>query len=506
MKPVSDNLFNLIKSLTGSEKRYIILWFKNSGEKESKLYQQFFEAVEAYAAEHETYNEKEIVSRLKSGFAGKNMVYHKNYLYEKIFSCLRNFHAQSSKINIVKNKIVNIGILLNKSLFKEAKQLIKETRKIAETYQQHYHMLQLLQLEIHLLSITDNMNEFQKNKELIKREFDEILLAVKEHVGAEFSKRNMELLAKKAESKNEALFDDELKKIIHSDQLKPKYTKWSYTHDINYFDSLGIAYYYKNEDKKLLETVNETLKLIDRNKAVVEEIHPFAKMQMHLNYVLASLRCNQLDAAKKELDFIRKNREALYDGNNITCLYFIEIVSFELEMELALKMNDFKKGPYYEEEAARLLKKYGTTISSVKLVDICYALARLLFSAGKFKASLKWANKILSLPNDVFYQEKVCYCYLLRALLLFELEDFDFLEKSYRSTIRYLKKNQALGLIQSSLLRILTKELPFINSKETKDAVYQQFRSLLDKQNNSSQIKQLLEHVDLQHWVNTHLS
>ncbi len=107
MKP-SNELFDLIQSLTKSEKRFFKLHSAlQSGEKN---YLRIFDAVDKQKA----YDEEAI----KKQFAKETFIRHfpseKNHLYKLVLKALRAYHAESSVTGVLKQHINNIEILFQR--------------------------------------------------------------------------------------------------------------------------------------------------------------------------------------------------------------------------------------------------------------------------------------------------------------------------------------------------------------------------------------------------------
>ncbi len=112
MKP-SNELFDLVKSLTKSEKRFFKL--SSSLQSGEKNYLKIFDVID----KQNEYNENAI----KDQFAGETFIKHfpseKNHLYKLILKSLRSYHSDNSISSVLKQEIKNIEILYNKALFKE---------------------------------------------------------------------------------------------------------------------------------------------------------------------------------------------------------------------------------------------------------------------------------------------------------------------------------------------------------------------------------------------------
>ncbi|RUA33994.1 MAG: hypothetical protein DSY77_07435, partial [Bacteroidetes bacterium] len=125
-KQSSDHLFDLIKSLTKSEKRYFRLLSQQQNESKAKYMQlfDFLEQKENYSTDLEgiTFIKASQISNMKA------------HLMQKILQALRQFEsAKNSEIHI-REMIDYVQILYNRGLFRQAFDILKKAyKKVAKT-------------------------------------------------------------------------------------------------------------------------------------------------------------------------------------------------------------------------------------------------------------------------------------------------------------------------------------------------------------------------------------
>ena len=125
MKPGTE-LFDLIRSLTKSEKRFFKL--HSTLQSGTKNYMRLFEAIDR----QKNYDEDE----LRRVFAGETFIRHlpseKNHLYKLVLKALRAFHAEATVSGTLKIAIKNIEILYDKALYAEASRTLRRAKRIAK--------------------------------------------------------------------------------------------------------------------------------------------------------------------------------------------------------------------------------------------------------------------------------------------------------------------------------------------------------------------------------------
>ncbi|MAR68633.1 MAG: hypothetical protein CL833_15395, partial [Crocinitomicaceae bacterium] len=153
----STELFDLVQSLTKSEKRFFKLTSSlQSGEKN---YLKIFDHIE----KQKVYDE----DLLKHEFRNETFVKHfpseKNHLYKLILKSLRSFHSDKTISSILKQEVKNIEILYRKALFAECNKFVTRAKKQAIMHEKFYYWFELLGWEKLLLEEAYEAGKFDRN-------------------------------------------------------------------------------------------------------------------------------------------------------------------------------------------------------------------------------------------------------------------------------------------------------------------------------------------------------
>jgi len=140
MKAATD-LFELIKSLTKSEKRYFKLF--SSLQKGNKNYLNLFDAIES----QKVYSEIALKEKFKNERFVKQLTFTKNYLRKLIFKSLMQYNSEE-QIESKLNEILSRGkILYDKALFKQYFSALEKGKKLALHCERFNYYLQMLEME-----------------------------------------------------------------------------------------------------------------------------------------------------------------------------------------------------------------------------------------------------------------------------------------------------------------------------------------------------------------------
>ena len=140
-----NSLFELIKSLSASEKRY----FKGSipGGNEPRNYMRLFDAIDKM----HTYDEREIKRRFRGDKFINQIHVMKIYLHDSIMKSLRNYHSATSSSLKVKDMLRNVEIYFNKELFNHCGIEIEKAEKLVRKIEDDVGLIEVLNWKRKLL-------------------------------------------------------------------------------------------------------------------------------------------------------------------------------------------------------------------------------------------------------------------------------------------------------------------------------------------------------------------
>ena len=143
-----DNLFNLIKSLNRSEKRYFKLFTKDKTINGKNNHHILFNLIDKM----DVYDEELLKRKLKKEPKILNFLASIKYqLYNSILRSMHIFHAQSSVEAELGEALHQIEFLRIKKLYDQALGVIKKAKVIAEERERFTYLMEFSFLEIEIL-------------------------------------------------------------------------------------------------------------------------------------------------------------------------------------------------------------------------------------------------------------------------------------------------------------------------------------------------------------------
>lgn len=166
-----DDLFQLTKAMSRSEKRYFVLDAKKSGRSSSR-YLKLFDLLSGMEELDE--------AKLKKKFP-KNLSSDKAYLYEAILRSMRDYRSSASKAAQVKERLLDARYLHERGLYAQSNTRILEAKKLATELEDNFSLLEIIREE--QLSLYDRrMKVGVEQIEELQREKDAVLKGVIEEL------------------------------------------------------------------------------------------------------------------------------------------------------------------------------------------------------------------------------------------------------------------------------------------------------------------------------------
>lgn len=490
---VTDDLFQLIKSLDQSEKRYfkIFATMHIKGQEENK-YIQLFDAIEKQSE----YDEAEIRKKFKNEKFLNQLHVAKNYLYNNILKSLRLFHSERSKLNELMDILRDVQILFDKSLYKQCRKLLDKAKKIAYTYEKHSHILAVLDWEKTLARTSAYANTEEKD---LMGYYDEINYTMDKLTNInEYWKLTMKsfLLRKK---QGEIRDKTELKKfneIIKHPLLQSENKASSFQSKTFYFNIKGL-YYFTNKDYKNL--LHHCLKLVE-----LLEAYPLLRKEDNYIASLYNLLLVQIELKKYDdaLGTIKKLRAI--ESHSPALQTRIFVTSYDTELNLYLRTGEFEKGKPLVSEIEQGVKNFGEKINKESEVLFSFNIAYLYFGLGEFNESLKWINKIIN-DKDLNIREDIqCFARILNLLIHYELGNYDLIEYIMKSTRRYLSNKNKLNKFELITLNYIRK---LINADidDDKMFIYNEWKKELNAISDDILEIKAFEYFDFVSWLESKL-
>ena len=489
MKP-TDHLYQLIKSLTKSEKRYFKLY--SQLQKGDKQYLRIIDSLEKMKGNYDEEKLKQILVKKQINVEQFHVT--KNYLYNLILKALRSYNDQKSISNKLKSLLAEAKILEQKGLYNQYEKKLKSAKSLSVKYEKHLVRLAVLDREILLALGQKNKGLEGRLKELYKEvkhtmsqakievEYKELL-----HQIFVWYRTKNKVRDKGASSKLLKLQEDEL--LVDASKATTFQTK------ICFFFSHALINHLLGED---LSKAN----LYYQKVIEIWERYPFMQVEnyklykIHLSNYLNS--CHSIQKYKPFPEILEKIMELPAFTFDEQAEEFQNVAY----LELLYQMNTLQ----YESAIALIpaiekgLKKYAAKVNKARVFSFYFNITILYFANEEYAKASLWIQKILDEQKIDHRKDVQQLARIIQLIVHYELEHYDFLESLYRSTYRGLKKANELHPFEKLVLQLI-KQLQKLESKQDRKSTLGSFLKGLKEIEQNAVQKKIMGLTEIEIWA-----
>lgn len=446
-KVPKDNLFDLVKSLSKSEKRQFRLYAGRLGVNEDAKFMALFDILEKlpHYDETEILRNKDIKKRQLSNL--------KAHLYKQILISLRlNPMHQNVRLQIREN-LDFATILYHKGLYNQSLKLLDKAKTLALEHEEKNMAYEIIELE--------KVIESQYITRSISNRADELTIEAKNVsrlnvIASKLSNLSLQLYGiflKKGYVKN----DEEYQTITNYFQArlpKVKLEEMGFREKLWWYNS-HLWYSFLIQD--FLSCYRYALKWTELFYAHPDMIvlNPvfFLRGQQYLLEALFFIgdiprfreALNRFEQTLDGPDF--PNRE------NVQSLAFLYRYSHKLNLHFM--EGTFEEGLALVEPVLQGIEAYRDKIDEHHIMIFYYKIACLYFGVGDTKKCIQYLDKIISNKSLEMREDLLCYSRILNLVAHYEAGEDYHLERLIKSTYKFLIKMEDLYQVQKEMIRFL---------------------------------------------------
>ena len=495
----SNSLFELIKSLNKSEKRYFKVFSSRHTIGEENGYITLFD----YIDKMEEYNEDKVFKDFKGQPLLNKFSITKARLYNNILKSLDSFHSSSSVDAQIFRQIHSAEILFNKGLYGQAEKLLLSVEKQAIKHER-FHLLmeirhkQKLLLENMLYTdiTTEKVEALLSEGKALMREVDRYndLWHLKSLLFMEINQRG------KSRDEKSVLRLQEIVARMDSTNIKSCSVNTQYL----YHHAKSAYYFAVNDLHCSFHHLQTNCELLESNETFLDD-KPNIYFSLLTNLIYVSTRLKNYPEAQASLGKLKslaKKGEA-QKTLDLDIKYFSSMYS--LELFLLCDQGDFQKAealvPHIEEGYAR----YGEQVNSLRKAYIDFKVAVTYLSLGEYSKSLHWINRILNESKIDQKQDIYCFAQLINLILHFELNNNRFLPYAINSVKRYFKTRDRIYRFEELFLKVINQVTKTENIFDLQEKLVPFEKELMIlKQDPKEQV--VFEYFDFLAWVQSKIN
>lgn len=455
-KTPSHKLFNLIKSLSGSEKRYFKLLVSGKKGEQSSKYIQLFDAIDQQegfdddALKAQIYDNEPILSRKYSEL--------KAYLYDLILKSLQGYDEKSSIDFKLKGMLQSVRVLFKRAHYEDCLDLLPKIKKLAYRYESFSQVLEVIKWERKVAYALMDIKYLNDNLERFDLEENDCLAKLKnlstyQHIFF----RLLIHIRKNAILRTDEQIDD-LDLIMRNELLTDIKKADSYRARVTFL-RIHALYFYSIHDYHQFNIYSDRcVKIIESNSALQrEDISVYISALS--NYITSFGLLGKEDLVEANLHKMSKLKPV-----NLTDKLTIYKHLLGTKLRWLINRGDFEEGLKLLEQ--HFLERQNFKRNAFERGAFYFQYFYIYFGIGDYDKALEYLNEWLNLPRSIERQDLQSLARVLNLIIHFEMDNSILLDNLLRSTYRFLKQRNRMYKLERAVLDFIRDANKTMSNKE----------------------------------------
>ncbi|MGZ3904143.1 MAG: hypothetical protein ACXVC6_10635, partial [Bacteroidia bacterium] len=368
----SENIFDLIKSLTGKEIEYILKTSDLHKKSGSNNYMMLFHEI----LSQQSYNEKEIIKKLGYQTNLNNFAFTKNYLYHFILNRLEEI---SKLPQVILRRKINFAELSRQQQYgPHLADMLKEAEEEA-------FKLQLFDnsLSVYNIGFSGKLPDAESLDHIRK-----MLKAKKSFVHYRKLFALVRLKHHQSSFIRDILKTPEFRDVYEEELLEPD-SNYNFNHKIFFYLAKGIVYYATKDYENGTRIRNELVKLWDKYPQMIE-VRFAAYYNTFYNKALVASNLGQFEEAVSAIHYLRNKMEEMNRGT-----LFQKYMLYNLLIDVYNSWGYFERSLEVIDEYTRFREELSYSENTLFSDQQYYFyLAKVYYGTGNLKEASRHLNHI----------------------------------------------------------------------------------------------------------------
>lgn len=491
-KTPSDRLYHLVKSLSGSEKRYFKIFVHTYSEKDNK-YLRLFDAIDA----QEVFDDESLCHYVYQGKPVQSRKYSelKAYLYDLVVRSLQSYDEKQSIDNRLSNMLLGVKSLYKRALFDDCIKVLQKAEKLAENYEKFDALLEALHWYKQIAYARADIAYLDKQmKTLASREAG--CIAFLQNLSDYQTLFYRVWVAVRKNAQRAGSQDAELREVIAHPLLAGPEQALTHQARIFYYRIKTVLSYSDKDYHSFYQLGGELIELMESQPHFLrEDLSEYISALS--NYAVSCGFLGRYDEVNGCLDKLRHiNPITLDDKLKIHRQYYTH------KFRLCIETGNFDEGLRVVDDHLSELEQLDKDL--FERSSFYFQYFYIFFGAGNYDRALDYLNKWLNLPRSIERQDLQSLARVLNLIIHYEMGNLMLLESLLRSTQRYLNKREGLLEFEVKIIHFIRQASKAIDKKDSRKALQDlkaDFQGLLQ----APKERAMLQMFDFEAWIDSRL-
>lgn len=501
----SDEIFQLIKSMSEREKRFFRKKYLTFIPDEDKNYIKLFDEISKQVTSGNVYEEKNIKRADYSGKFIKNLSFNKNYLYRTILNTLAIFHKDSKDNYSVRNLLTQAEILSGKMLYSQSLKLLQRAKKISFEKDLFNSYYETINIERTIGKYNSTIEEYNINSEnLFSEQYNTLKLqstlldyyTLNEKVGMFLRNFGSGRVRDKSEMEEfEKIFDNPLLKNV--DNAKTFFCRYI-------FYNLNLQYHLTNYNfEEAYNCAKSAVELWENNPDKIA-----GKLDNYIfslnNFLNTQSRTNKFKECEIYMEKMRnldkKFPDMLTESNKVFIFYSLSIHLLSVYMQT----TEPGKLRSAEEEIRNGLKLYEEKITVYQRIILYYFLSISNIVLEDYEKCIYWNSKIFNIGKTDLSEDYQCYARIIQLISFYETGYTDSLEYALKSAYHFISKRKRVYKYENIIQKYLRRSFRIKTDAELME-MFLEMKSELEEIYHDEFEKNAFDAFDLMPWLESRI-
>lgn len=447
---VKENLHELIKYLSKSEKRYFKLYASRHTIGDENNYIILFD----YLEKQEEYKEEAIFKHFKGQAFLNKFSITKKRLYDQILHALDSFYANSSVDAQIYRLIHSADILYNKSLYEHSRRQLRSAEKLAQKHDR-YNLLAEISLKQKKLAESKSTLTLEEIENILQNDLQNHEQSLAFDKLWNMKSRLFYILNSKGITRSReelSPLDDimkEVKLFFPSEKLNDD-ARYLYNH-------INSAYYYAVADwASSYDYLQQNIQLFESKKESIAA-HPNRYFSVLTNAIFLANKLKKSSDAHALLKKLKslETDNSFQQNEDLHIKLFSSINS--LELTLLMLKGEFQEAIRLIPVIENGMMLYEDKLTASRKAFLDFKIGTVFFALNDWSSALKWMNRILNDPSIDSQEDLLSFAHIMSLLIHVEMKNETLLPYALRNTQRFLKSRNRLYSFESLFLKYINR-------------------------------------------------
>jgi tetratricopeptide (TPR) repeat protein len=459
----SDNLFQLIKTLTKAEKRNFRLYVTRNQDSEELKFIRLFDVLDKSKDYDETALFKKVPEIKKEQLSNL-----KAHLYKQLLTSLRLLHKNRNADIDIRENIDYAKILYNKGLYIQSLRILDKAKGLAETNHQDLLRLEVIEFEKLIESRHITRSHEGRADELAEDAQKTMNRLVNTSRLSNLSLQLYGMYLQMGHARNA----EDLKRVDNFFKSNTDESSVLFKPTLGFFEKVYlyqchiwqsyIAQDWKNYYRYSYKWVDlfeqEPIMKINDTSLYLKGVHNL------LNALFMTLDHERLSKILNNTElYLQKHADSL--DENTRALSFHHIYTAKINKHFL--EGSFTEGCRLIPDIENQLKEFSLRLDEHRILVFYYKIACLYFGSSNFDKAIDYLNKIINLKSGTLRTDIQCFARMLHLIAHYEKGHFALLEYLTKSVYRFLLKHGDMSGVMQEIMKFLKKSL-YIKQKDLK--------------------------------------